>query len=49
MNIDFSKGIAYWVDIVNRFLTIINDFWYSMTGSYLFASADAGEEETEEG
>lgn len=48
MNIDFSKGIAYWVDIVKTFLNIVNDFWYSMTGSYLFASA-AEDGESEEG
>ena len=36
MKIDFSKGIEYWKDIINQFVSMLNDLWMALTGSPLF-------------
>lgn len=42
MKIDFSKGIAYWKEIIDLFLSYINDFWEQIFGTPLFAESSKG-------
>lgn len=44
MVIDFSKGIEYWKEIINSFISILNDFWYRLTGSPLFSNVTPSED-----
>ena len=42
MNIDFTKGMDYWVNLVKEFLDVIKDFfsWFNID---LFKADEAGE------
>lgn len=37
MKIDFTKGISYWVELVDLFLSYVNEFWFLIFGTPLFA------------
>ena len=48
MNIDFSKGIEYWLNIIKQFADAVDDLLFTLFGIHLFSQSEEApaEEET---